>query len=283
MNSVSCVSIIIPCYNDGQYLLEAVNAAQAQTHTAIEIIVVDDHSTDPQTLAVYERLRNQGIVVLQTPAGKKGPSAARNAGIAVATGNYILPLDADDTIAPSYISKATEVLDANPAVGICYCHARLFGLKSGPWKLPPYSFEELLCGNMIFATALFRKSDWIKVGGYDETLTLGLEDYAFWLRLTDQGAAVQQLKEELFFYRIKSGSRTAQLAPENGHVRALAMVHDACADIFARHSGVLLQKIAVLQNDRARQECLFSWKACTPLFRMEWFLRQRIKKILGRC
>ncbi len=283
MNSASCVSIIIPCYNDGQYLLEAVNAAQAQTHTATEIIVVDDHSTDPQTLAVYERLRHQGIVILQTPTGKKGPSAARNTGIAAATGSYILPLDADDTIAPSYISKAAEVLDANPAVGICYCQARLFGLKSGPWKLPPYSFEELLCGNMIFATALFRKSDWSRAGGYDETLTLGLEDYAFWLRLTDQGAEVRQLKEELFFYRIKRGSRTAQLAPAGEHARALAMVHDACSDIFSRYSGVLLRKVATLQNNHACRECLFSWKVFAPLFHLEWHLRQHIKKFLGRC
>ena len=282
MSTSSQVTIVIPCYNDGQYLLEAIAAAQAQTHPSIEIIVVDDHSTDRHTLAVYEKLQNQGITVLQTPLGKKGPSAARNAGIAAATGDYILPLDADDTIAPSYISKAAAVLDANPAVGICYCHARFFGLKSGPWSLLPYSFDELLCGNMIFATALFRKSDWIRVGGYDETLTLGLEDYAFWLRLTDQGAQVQQLKEELFYYRIKSGSRTAQLAPENKHLRALAMVHDACADIFSRHSGMLLQRIAVLQHDRARRECLLSWKICAPLFRMEWSFRQCLKKLLGR-
>ena len=283
MSSSSLVSIVIPCYNDGKYLSEAIAAAQAQIHPATEIIVVDDHSTDPQTLATYEKFRNQGITVLQTPLGKKGPAAARNMGIFAATGSYILPLDADDTIAPSYISKAAAVLDANPAVGICYCHARFFGLKSGPWSLLPYSFDELLCGNMIFATALFRKSDWIRVGGYDETLTLGLEDYAFWLRLTDQGAQVHQLEEEMFFYRIKGRSRTAQLASENGHLHALAMVHDSCADIFSRHSKVLLQKIAVLQNDRARKECLFSWKVCAPLLHMEWSLRQRIKKILGRC
>lgn len=283
MSSSSRVTVVIPCYNDGQYLLEAIAAAQAQTHPLTEIIVVDDHSTAPQTLAVYENLRNQGITVLQTPPGKKGPSAARNAGIAAATGDYILPLDADDAIAPSYISKAVAVLDATPAVGICYCNARFFGLKSGPWNLPPYSFEELLCGNMIFATALFRKPDWSRVGGYDENLTLGLEDYAFWLRLTDGGVGVHRLEEELFFYRIKRGSRSAQLAPEDKQMRALAMVYESCADIFSRHCGVLLQKIAVLHNDHARHKCLFSWKICTPLFRFEWFLRQGIKKILGRC
>lgn len=283
MSSAARVSIIIPCYNDGKYLPEAVASARAQTHPAIEIIVVDDHSTDPETLTVYERLRGEGIQVLQTPAGRKGPSAARNTGIAAATGEYLLPLDADDVIAPAYVSKAVAVLEADPAIGICYCHARFMGLKSGPWTLPPYSFEELLCGNMIFATALFRKADWEKVGGYDERLTVGLEDYALWLRLTDQGAQVHQLKEELFFYRIKGGSRSARLMQGEGYARALPMLHASCADIFARHSDVLLRKIAELNAERDHRQCLFSWKVCAPLLRLEWALRQRVKKLLGRC
>ena len=283
MSSVARVSIIIPWYNGGKYLPEAVASARAQTHPSLEIIVVDDHSTDPETLTIYERLRGEGIQVLQTPAGRKGPSAARNTGIAAATGEYLLPLDADDVIAPAYVSKAVAVLEADPAIGICYCHARFMGLKSGPWKLPPYSFEELLCGNMIFATALFRKADWEKVGGYDERLTVGLEDYALWLRLTDQGTRVHRLEEELFFYRIKGGSRSALLMQGEGYARALPMLHASCADIFARHSDVLLRKIAELNAERDHRQCLFSWKVCAPLLRLEWALRQRVKKLLGRC
>lgn len=284
MSSAAHVSIIIPCYNDGKYLPEAVASARAQTHPSLEIIVVDDHSTDPETLTIYERLRGEGIQVLQTPAGRKGLSAARNTGIAAATGEYILPLDADDVIAPAYVSKAVAVMEADPAIGICYCHARFMGLKSGPWKLPPYSFEELLCGNMIFATALFRKADWEKVGGYDERLTVGFEDYAFWLRLTDQGTRVHRLEEELFFYRIKPASLVARLVSQHErHSRALADVHNACADIFARHSDVLLRKIAELNAERDHRQCLFSWKVCAPLLRLEWALRQRVKKLLGRC
>lgn len=284
MGSVSRVSIIIPCYNDGKYLPEAVASARAQTHPSTEIIIVDDHSTDPKTQAIYEQFRNEGIPVLQTPPGRKGPSAARNTGIAAATGEYILPLDADDAIAPSYAGKAAAVLDADPAIGICYCHARFFGLKSGPWHMAPYSFNELLCGNMIFATAMFRKADWARAGGFAERLTAGFEDYAFWLRLAHQGARVHQLEEELFFYRIKRASRTARCAFEHArHMRALADVHTACADIFASHSDVLLQRITELRDERDHRECLFSWKVCAPLFRLEWALRQRVKKFLGRC
>ena len=282
VSRVARVSIIIPCYNDGKYLPEAVASARRQTHPAMEIIVVDDHSDDAETLAILERLRHEGVTVLETPPGRKGPSAARNAGIAAATGDYILPLDADDVIAPDYAAKAAAVLDADETVGICYCRARYFGLKSGPWELPPYSFEELLCGNMIFATAMFRKSDWASLGGYDESLLAGLEDYAFWLRLTESGARVRRLDEELFFYRVKGGSRSAQMARDEAHARAFAQVHAACADIFAKHSGILLQKIASLKKERAQQECLLGWKLCAPLFRLEWALRQRVKRFLKR-
>lgn len=283
MSQVPRVSIIIPCFNDGNYLPEAVASARRQTHPAMEIIVVDDHSTDAMTLALLERLRHKGISVIQSPSGKKGPSAARNTGIAAATGEYILPLDADDVIAPAYAAKAAAILDADPTVGICYCHARYFGLKSGPWKLPPYSFEELLCGNMIFATAMFRKSDWARIGGYEESLLAGLEDYAFWLRLTASGAQVHQLDEQLFFYRVKAGSRSSQIACNEAHVRAFAQVHAVCADIFANHSDVLLQKIARLKKERDQQECLLGWKIYAPLLHMEWTFRQCIKKFLNRC
>lgn len=282
MNSISHVSIVIPCFNDGKYLQDAVASACAQTHPSTEIIIVDDHSTDPLTLAAYDRLRNEGITVLETPQGKKGPSVARNTGITKATGNYILPLDADDTIAPSYISKAVAVLDANPAIDICYCRARFMGLKSGPWKLPSYSFEKLLCENMIFATALFRKTAWVDAGGYDESLILGLEDYAFWLHLTDRGSQVYQLEDELFFYRIKSGSRTAKARQKDKYTQMLTMLHTSCSDIFARHSDVLLQKIVELKSERDQQECLFSWKLIKPFLRLEWTLRQLIKKFIGR-
>ncbi len=279
----SSVSIIIPCYNDGQYLPEAIAAAQSQTYSATEILVVDDHSTDSHTLAVYDDLRRQGIQVLQTPPGKRGPAAARNAGIAAAKGSYILPLDADDSIDATYIAKAVAILEGNPSIGICYCRAKFFGLKSGRWNLPPYTFENLLCGNIIFASALFRKADWVKVGGYDESLTLGLEDYAFWLRLTAAGTGVHRLEEELFSYRIKGKSRTAQMVAQNGHTQALDMVYASCADIFARHADILLRKISRLQCAEAQRTCLYSWRLISPLFRLEWFVRQIIKRIVGRA
>lgn len=277
------VSIIIPCFNDGKYLPEAVASARAQTHSSVETIVVDDHSDDPRTLAVYEDLRGQGVTVICTPEGKKGPSAARNVGIAVASGEYILPLDADDVMASDYVSLAAAALDADPELGICYCKATYFGLKSGPWRLPPYSFDALLTGNMIFASAMFRKADWLRVGGYDEKLVTGLEDYALWLRIAALGRRVKQLDAELFKYRIKKDSRTAAMTQNDSETAALEAVYESCQDIFAAHAGVLVRQLHGLRQMQNQQACLFSWKAARHVFNLEWRLRQTIKKFLGRA
>lgn len=276
------VSIIIPCYNDGKYLREAVASAQAQTHPDVEIIVVDDHSTEPLTHAAYKQLREQGVTVLPTPQGKKGLPAARNAGIAAAAGDYILPLDADDKIAPSYVEKGVAVLEKQAEVGICYCRARLFGLKRNPWKLPPYSWEAMLSGNMIFATALFRKADWRQVGGYDESLVHGLEDYAFWLRIIALGRDVVQIEEELFNYRIKTNSLLASIAAEEEGILAARDVFQSCEPIFRDNVRTLFFTIHKMKKEQNALSSLVSWRLMQPLFRLEWMLRQRIKKAIGR-
>lgn len=100
------ISIIIPCYNDGKYIREAVSSALSQTYPHIEIIIVDDYSTDPYTQTILSQLAQEGITVIKTQSGKKGLPAARNTGIAQASGVYILPLDADDKIDASYAEKA---------------------------------------------------------------------------------------------------------------------------------------------------------------------------------
>lgn len=277
------VSIIIPCYNDGKYLLGAVASARAQTYRNVEIIVVDDHSTDSETLSAISALRDSGVEVLSTPLGKKGLPAARNIGIAAASGEYILPLDSDDKIHPEYVAKAIAILDARPDVGICYCKARLFGLKSGSWKLPPYSWEEMLAGNMIFATAVFRKKDWETLGGYDESLLTGLEDYAFWLRLIALGREVIQIDEEFFHYRIKARSRTALIFEKKQEMKVLEDVYYSCEPVLRGNALLLFQRVHRLQQEKGELTCLVSWKLLRHVFALEWMLRQFVKRLLGRA
>ena len=184
------VSVIIPCFNQGAFLDEAVDSVLAQTFVDLEIIVVNDGSTDASTRHKLNTYRRDKTRVVTTD--NQGLAAARNNGIAAAAGDYILPLDADDRIAPRYIEEAVAVLEAEPDTGIVYCQARLFGAVEADWLLPPYSIDEMLRDNVIFCSALFRRADWEPVGGYDTGMVYGWEDYEFWLSLIERGKAVRR-------------------------------------------------------------------------------------------
>ncbi|MGI9536743.1 MAG: glycosyltransferase family 2 protein [Desulfocapsaceae bacterium] len=198
------VSVIIPCYNQGAFLHEAVESVRSQTFKDLEIIIVDDGSEDEHTVKVCSTLEGPGLKVIRTV--NQGLAAARNNGIAESKGEYILPLDADDKIAPEYISEAVEVLETSSQIGIVYCRARLFGAVEGDWHLPDYSLDEMLKDNIIFCTALFRKSDWQSAGGYDSLMVYGWEDYEFWLSLIERGLGVYRLEGKYFFYRVSPDS-----------------------------------------------------------------------------
>ena len=199
------VSVIMPCYNDGKYIEEAIASVKSQTYDNIELIVIDDGSDDKETINILERVKDD-IVLLHT--NHLRPAGARNYGISMATGKYIMPVDSDDKIDRTYIEKAVKIVETNQNIGVVYCEADLFGEKSGKWDLPKYSFEKMLLDNVVFVTALFYKEDWEKVGGFNTQMLAGMEDYDFWLAILSLGREIYQIPETLFHYRIKPVSRT---------------------------------------------------------------------------
>ena len=223
----SLVSVIIPCYNDGAYLSEAVASVREQTWKETEIILIDDGSDDPETVQIIQNLPFERKTVLHT--SHIGPAAARNRGIEAAAGSYILPLDADDRIDPSYIEKAMEILCSDEKIGAVFCHADLFDGHEGPWELPEYSLKAELLDNCVFVTALFRKKDWETLGGFCEDFRAGMEDYDFWLSLLESGKEIRQLPEVLFHYRIKKGSRTDRFQDNYNDVQ------NTYAQLYLRH------------------------------------------------
>ncbi len=224
------VSVIMPCYNDGKYIGQAVASLRAQTYSSIELVIVDDGSDDEKTIHAIQALSFPCVKKIHTR--HMGPAFARNAGIAAAEGAYILPLDADDTIEPAYIEKAVDAIEGNSATGIVYCQAAFFGEKAGRWLLPPYSLKEMLVGNIIFASALFRKSDWEKVGGYNQDMKYGLEDYDFWLSLLENGAGVYQIQDVLFHYRIKPVSRSSTMQ------KSMDRIQEAYRQVYLNHKAL---------------------------------------------
>ena len=206
------VSVVIPCFNDGRFLDETMQSVLLQTYPQIETIIINDGSTDVETNRVLEETNWPNTTIINSV--HKGTASARNTGIKSSKGRYIMSLDADDKIHPTYIEKAVEVMENQDKVGIVYCKANYFGKVKGPWDLPPYTFERMLLDNIIFATALFRKKDWEDVGGFDEGLIHGMEDYDFWLSLLELDRQVIQLPEVLFYYRIRQGSRSRRLVSD---------------------------------------------------------------------
>jgi glycosyltransferase involved in cell wall biosynthesis len=218
------VSVIIPCFNHGAFIDEAVDSVLRQTYRDIEIIIVDDGSDDGETREKLQTYERPSVRVIFT--SNRGASAARNTAIAHANGEYILPLDADDLIGETYIEEAVRVMDSDGDIGIVYCEAEFFGEKTGAWDSPEYSFDSILLQNMIFCSALMRKNDLEQVGGYNINMTSGYEDWDLLLSLIGLGRKVYRIPETLFFYRIREGSRTAKMTNSNRVAMHLKMMEN---------------------------------------------------------
>lgn len=193
-------SIVVPCFNYGRFVGEAVQTALCQTVRSLEVIVVDDGSTEPQTqdalrkLATLPRVR----VVRQENAGL--PSA-RNTGIALAAGEYVCCLDADDTLEPTYVEIAIAVMETDRSVGFAYSWAQLFGDETSVWRTRDFDIEEALEDNHTAAAAVFRRDDWLAAGGFRPDMRQGYEDWEFWLRLSALGRRGRVLRTPLFNHR----------------------------------------------------------------------------------
>ncbi|HKJ63071.1 MAG TPA: glycosyltransferase family A protein [Hyphomicrobiales bacterium] len=230
MNSVR-VSFVIPCYNHGVFLQEALRSISSQTFQDYEVIVVNDGSTDPATNRLLDQLAGEGLQVLKT--ANRGPAAARNLAISKAQGEYILPLDADDRVAPRFLEMAVAELDKDPELRVVCGRVEFFGERTGEWVLPDYTPAQILLDNMIVATSLFRCEDWRRHGGFREDMRTGWEDWDFWLSLLASGGRVKRLDEVVLYYRIRSDSRDRTLDFRQKLVLMLKMV--------ARHRAFYLK------------------------------------------
>ncbi len=199
------VSVIIPCYNLGAYLDEAVSSVLSQTYQNFEILIVDDGSTDDATRALFDTYRRPKTEVIRSE--HQGVSAARNVAIARARGNYLCALDADDRLEPTYLEKAVAVLDGDPDVAFVSCWLRAFGDEQWEWKPERCDLPTLLWEDTVLTAALVRRDAMTAVGGYDTMMPAqGGEDWDLWLTLARRGYRGTILQEVLFNYRRRVGS-----------------------------------------------------------------------------
>lgn len=201
------ISIVIPCYNAEKYIRETLDCLQKQTIEDWECVIVNDGSTD-NSLEILKEYSAKDPRYKYIDKENGGPSIARNTAIAASSGKYILPLDADDLIAPTYAEKAIAYLESHPNTKMVYCICETFcGDKKGDFVLTPYNYDVMIWRNMLFNAGVFRRADFDKTLGYNPNMCKGNEDWDFWISLLKPEDDVYQIPETLFFYRKEGGSR----------------------------------------------------------------------------
>jgi len=200
---VDLVSIVIPCYNPGEWLLDAVASARAQTYPRIEIVLVDDGTDQAEGLDYIRAAATR--VNLSLGQANLGLPAARNAGMRAASGRFVVPLDADDLLEPRYVAECVAAM-STPDLAFVYSDCRVFGERRYIDKPPEYNLYNLLDRNSLTYAALISRDDWESAGGYDESMRLGYEDWEFWLRLGAANRFGRRLPQPLFRYRKRQGS-----------------------------------------------------------------------------
>lgn len=229
MNSL--VSIIIPCYNDAQYIEQAVQSALDQTYPYKEIIVVDDGS-NAETKTVLKKLEPK--ITLLITQENQGQSTARNVGINAASGEFILVLDSDDYFEPSFCEEAVAILQSNFEAKIVTSHVRRFTDDKTLDLFVPSGGDitVFVLYNGASGSSMFRKSDALEVGAYDEQMRKGFEDWEFYIRLLADGGYAHVIPKVYLNYRIRPNSTTS---------RANKVKTDLLHYIYIKNQSVFIQ------------------------------------------
>ena len=178
---------------------------QARNANVVEVIIVDDGSSEAETSRILNEAAEAGYCVVHQ--SNRGQSAARNAGIRFAKGEFILPLDSDNRLRDVYLNEGVFLLKNNPNIGVIYTDAEYVGERTGRWHVQNFNLLSLIRANFIDACALYRKKLWEEVGGYDEQMPwMGLEDWDFWLRVASHGGRFVHLPKIGFDYRVRRDS-----------------------------------------------------------------------------
>lgn len=236
------ISVIIPYYNQGDYIQETVESVLCQTHTDFEIIIVNDGSTDSNSISILNevgKLDNVSVISIEN----SGPSKARNVAIKASKGELILPLDADDLIADTFLEKAHNAFVNDPNLSVVYSRVEFFGSRKGEKELAEWGFEPMLLKNATVCSIVYKKLCWEEVGGYNKNMVWGYEDWDFALSLAERKYKIFLLDEVMFFYRIKPLSRNANVASSIDRKVTMHMQMLKNHPNYIEHIDVLLEKL----------------------------------------
>jgi len=233
------VSVIIPCFNSGAYLQEAVDSVtMKKVNVSHELIIVDDGSTDASTIRLLTRLETEGFKIIYQENG--GPAAARNTGVKASTGAFILFLDSDNKIDPAYMERAVAIMHADSKVGVVYAQPSFFGDTSRQqFTTGPFDAIKLLRENYIDMCAVVRREMWDQCGGLDESrLLIGHEDWEFWINGLVHKWKFYYLDKIMYSYRLRPDSLITTSCDQAAYRKKVTY-------IYTKHiKNSLLKKIA---------------------------------------
>lgn len=266
------VSVIIPCYNQAQFLPDTLNSVLEQSYANWECIMVNDGSPDnTEEVAKEWAAKDERFKYYKKENG--GLSDTRNFGIRHSKGIYILPLDSDDKISSTYMEEAVQILSSQNKIRVVYGKAEFFGNKSGIWKLPNFSTKEILFRNIVYCSAFFHKEDYLKTSGYDVNLKTAWEDWDLWLSLLELGCTFYQIPKVHFYYRVRGNSMIRSLTKKE-----MDLINK---QIFKKHIDLYLSELGPPQE--AYQKFNFlknsflyrSWQGSKNIF---WKIKNRYNK-----
>lgn len=252
MNTKSDVTAVIPCYNDGKYIQQALYSVLHQTVVPDKIIIIDDGSQE-ETKRVLTTLEHPALQIIYQK--NQGVSVARNNAIAEAQTTYILNLDADDYYEPDFIEKALAVFKTNQEIGVVSSYCSTFNHKNKIIEIvKPFGgiTKDFIVKNNGRANSLFRKECWEQVGGYDEEMKNGYEDWEFWIAILKNNWRMEIIPEVLSHYRIKKSSRD-KTAFQKHDFELRKYIFEKHKDVYLKHLDFYTLEIlrinSVLKNN----------------------------------
>ena len=266
------ISVIIPVYNQVDFVDETLTSVNNQTFQDWECIIVNDGSTDLSEEKILKWV-NKDVRFKYFKKENGGLASARNFGIEKANFNFVFPLDADDIITPNCIEQIVKVIEKKSETDVVYFDTEFFGNKTGINILPNYTYKTLLTQNCFVACTVFNKNIWQKCGGYDEQLK-SFEDWDFWIRSLDEKSLVVKIPKVLFYYRKhEKESLTNRFKTEPGYYYSLYdYIYVKNKNIYDTHFGnpiIAFQENELLKQFNSKIKKLFIFK-----------IYQKIKKIL---
>ena len=225
--TIPTITVFLPCYNAHAYLPRALESLLAQTFQDFETIIVNDGSTNAETIAYLETVPDEIQIIHQENRGLAG---ARNRAFSEARTNLVLPLDCDDWLAPEFLTDALAAIHEAPPNSFVFADLSLEGEASGILKKPFNLFEQLYFNQLPYCM-LMPRAAWQAVGGYDEAMRHGYEDWEFNIRLGLNGYTGIPLGKPHFHYHVSASGMLASTSRAR-HIELWRYIRSKHADAY---------------------------------------------------